>query len=110
MKVKLSTNRQIAIILAITFLMLVTYVGLEQLNLFGNDIGILRSFNASRITRSMFLNTGILSTLSAFWLITQHKGKHKGIVAVGVIIFGSFVLLPFLILHLWDKPKKQKAL
>ena len=105
MKLTLNKNRQTAIILSVTYLTLVIYAILEQVEFFGPDLGVINSLKLSGFTRAMFLDIGILATLAAFWVMIRGKGKYRILVAVGVIFLGSFVLLPYLIYLLWNDYK-----
>jgi len=101
MKLTLNKNRQTAIILSLTYLTLVLYALLEQVDFFGPDMGVLNSLKLSGFTRAMFLDIGILSTLASFWVMINGQGKYRVIVAIGILFLGSFVLLPYLIYLFW---------
>lgn len=109
MKINLNKNRQTAIILSVTYITLVIYALLEQLKFFGPDLGVLNSFKLSGLTRAMFLDIGILSTLAFFWIMIQGRGKFRILVAIGVLFLGSFVLLPYLIYLFWNDTKFNQS-
>ena len=109
MKLTLNKNRPTAIILSVTYLTLVLYAILEQVNFFGPDLGVINSLKLSGFTRAMFFDIGILSTLASFWVMINGRGKYKILIAIGVIFLGSFVLLPYLIYLFWNNSKLSQS-
>ena len=109
MKLTLNKNRQTAIILSVTYLTLVIYAILEQVEFFGPDLGLINSLKLSGFTRAMFLDIGILATLAAFWVMINGRGKYKILIAIGVLVLGSFVLLPYLIYLFWNNSKLNQS-
>ena len=104
MKITLNKNRQTAIILTFAYLFLLLYSLLEELGLFGPDIGIVSTIQMSSFARAMFIDVGILATLCAFWILIYGKEKWRIIFAFATLFVGSFALLPYLIMHFWKKP------
>ena len=101
MKININKNRQIAIILGLAYIFLIIYAIFEETGFFGPDIGVLKSMQSSGFTRAMFLDIGILSTLSAFWLLLTGKDKNRIFFAIAILFVGSFALLPYLIMEFW---------
>ena len=101
MKININKNKQIAIILGLAYIFLITYAILEETGFFGPDIGVLKSIQHSGFTRAMFLDIGILATLVSFWVLLTGKDKSRILFAIGILFVGSFALLPYLIIEFW---------
>jgi hypothetical protein len=49
------------------------------------------------------MNIGALATVAAAWIIFETKFKFRVVIAVLTLFAGSFVLLPYLWYHYWNK-------
>lgn len=73
---------------------------LDSIKVFGfTDIGFLESLKTSALSRGMFTDIGILSTIIACWMIFGTNLKSRWIFAILTVCVGSLGALPFLALY-----------
>jgi len=81
------------------WLSLVAFAVLDAFGLFGPDIGVLETLRVSSLSRTMFLDIGLLSTLAAAWALLDRRHPSAPVFAVLMLFLGSFALLPYLVLR-----------
>lgn len=96
-------KKQIAILLFFTWIGLVVFAVLDTLKVFGSDIGITQTLATSSLARGMFIDIGILSTLTSAYILFNTNLKVKYIFALLTLFVGSFAALPYFAYYLWKK-------
>ncbi len=82
-----------------TFLALLVWDSKGRL---GNDIGIVSTIRDSAFARGMFADIGGLSSLASLWILFGNNlpARIRVPFAIGTLMLGSLVAIPFVILYL----------
>lgn len=88
----------------LTWLGFLLFLILDSMKIFGlADIGFVETLRTSTLSRGMFTDIGILSTIIAGWMIFGTNLKSKWIFAILTICIGSLGALPFLAIYFRTK-------
>ncbi|MCA9376738.1 hypothetical protein H6763_02485 [Candidatus Nomurabacteria bacterium] len=93
-----SEKRRLGITFIVVWVLLVIYAIFDPQLM--NDFIPMRSvLEESSFARIMFIDIGVFSTISCFWILNSEKSKRRYPFALAVLFVGSFALLPFLAIH-----------
>lgn len=70
-----------------------------------SKLSILETLQESSFVRGMFLDIGVFSTLASVWILYSSDKITRYFFAFFVLFIGSFALLPYISLLLWDYKK-----